>query len=187
MTEAQKFARVAVTMGRTGWGRHAGHSATVGTLTGRGTSVAGALADLGRLITLACERDASDAVSFAWDDENGGLWVAVPDVLHGGHTEHMVSFRPDGSPFRARSLMSSGSKPARDAFADCAGFAAVTDQAGQQHAPRALPAMPAEVREMLSDAADALSPEADDDSTYEALRQLADYVSGQYAPSELTR
>ena len=186
MTEAQKFARVAVTMGRTGWGRHAGHSATVGALTGRGTSVAGALADLGRLITLACERDASDAVSFAWDAENGGLWVAVPDVLHGGHTEHMMTFRADGSPVRAR-IMSGGSGAARDAFATCQGFAPVTDQPGQQHAPRALPAMPAEVREMLSDAADALSPEADDDSTFEALRVLADYVSGLYAPSELTR
>jgi hypothetical protein len=179
-------------MGRAGWQRDAAHTATLGTLQGRGSSQAKALEDLARLITEAAGRDSSDAVSVAWDADNRGLWVAVPDVMHGGHDEFMLTFRADGSPVRVRRV-AAGVSPARDAFAGCAGFAPVTDQRSLSDAPK-LPPMPAEVTEMLDRASDALtaygryaSHTEAETGARDALADLADYVSAQYAPAELDR
>ena len=188
MSDAPRYARVQATMGTEGWGRHAPHTATVGTLTGRGSSQAAALADLGRLITGACQRDASDAVKFAYDADNGQLWVAVPDVMHDGYRGYAVDVSGD-QPAGAR-LCVNGSGPARDAWSHAVGMAELPGRApaGQ------LPQMPDEVRAMLARADDALTAlgrygdnltEAERDAQ-SALADLAAHVSAQYAAGELT-
>lgn len=192
MTDTQRYARVPATMGREGWHRDAPHTATLGALTGRGTSQAGALADLGSLIIAACQRGASvpvDGVTFAYDADNANLWIAVPDVLHGGASEYVVDCSGDvpANPHGGGSRTGM----ARDAFATAVGMAPLPDRA----APKPLPQMPAEVREMLSTAADALTAlgRFGDNLTEcelaarASLADLADYVSGQYAPSQPDR
>jgi len=189
MTEAPKYARVQATMGRAGYSRHAAHTATLGALQGHGASQAKALEHLASLIVEACQRGASvpvDGVTFAYDADNSNLWIAVPDVLHGGASEYVVDCSGDvpANPHGGGSRTGM----ARDAFAHCVGMAPLPDRA-------ALPAMPAEVREMLSTAADALTAlgrfgdnltEAET-GAQRALADLADYVSAQYAASELDR
>ena len=192
MTDTQKHARVPATMGREGWRRNALHTATAGGLTGRGTSQAKALDDLARLISEACQRGAyragADGVTFAYDADNANLWVAVPDVLHGGATEYVVdcSGQAPANPHGGGSRTGT----ARDAFTHSVGMAPLADRA----APRALPVMPAEVREMLDKAAGALfalqrytHQSETETAMRDALSDLADYVSGQFAPSELAR
>lgn len=188
MTDAQRYARVEATMGREGWRRDALHTATISTLTGRGTSQAKALADLGRLITEACKRDLSDGVKFAYDADNANLWVAVPDIMHDGYRGYAVDCSGQ-APAGAR-LCVNGTGPAREAWTHAVGMAPLADRA----APRALPVMPAEVREMLDKAAGALfalqryTHQGETETAMrDALSDLADYVSGQFAPSELAR
>lgn len=179
------YARVAATLGRAGWQRDALHTATLGALQGRGTSKAKALADLGRLITEAAQRGdgQADRVSFAFDAANRQLWVAVPDVLHGGHDAYAVDVSGE-VPVHGRST-SSGVAAAADAFTRCEGMTPVT---ADRPTARELPAMPAEVRDMLAKADDAAHAwDLDTDAMRAALADLMDYVSGQFAPSELDR
>lgn len=191
MSDTPRYARVQATMGRAGWSRHAAHTAKLGGLTGHGASQAKALEHLGSLITEACgrgdtSRAGGDAVAFKWDAANRQLWIAVPDVLHGGATEYAVDCsgdvpaNPHGGGSRAGM--------ARDAWRDAVGMADLPDRPS-------LPVMPAEVREMLSSASDALTglgryagnlSEAESEAQ-SALADLADYVSAQFAPSELAR
>lgn len=185
-TDTPRYARVQATMGREGWRRDALHTARLGGLTGRGTSQAAALADLASLISDACQRgDTShaggDAVTFKYDADNARLWIAVPDVLHGGATEYAVDCsgdipaNPHGGGSRAGM--------ARHAWRDAVGMADLPDRPARQ-----LPAMPAEVREMLTRADDAAHAwDLDTDAMRAALADLADYVSAQFAPSELAR
>jgi hypothetical protein len=191
----QRYARVPATVDLAGWQRHAGYKATAGGLEARASSQAGALAELGDLITQACQRAGGqladgryDGVTFRYDADNRMLWVAVPDVAHGGHHAYTVRLTADGRPYAPHGGHS-GTAAARDALADAVGIAPVPEQAPK------LPAMPDEVREMLSTAADALTAlgrfggnltEAEA-GAQSALADLADYVSAQFAVSELDR
>lgn len=127
MTET-RLAKVRAAMGRAGWQRTAPHTATAGRVTGRGPSQQAALDDLGAKLAAACERDAgSDGKpSFAWDADNECLWVAVPDVMHGGHTAYIVNMR-HGNPALSPCVMS-GNEPASEAFTGCLGFTPVIER-----------------------------------------------------------
>lgn len=89
MSESQRYARVPAELSRAGWQRGSAHVATAGEVTGRGTSQAAALADLGEALTAMASR-ANDQPAF-WSDDQGGLWVAVPDMRDGGSTSYRVS------------------------------------------------------------------------------------------------
>lgn len=123
MTDTTRYARVRAIMGRASWHRNAPHTATAGTLQGTGTSQAAALDDLGSQLAAACERDAGEP-SFAWDAANGNLWVAVPDVIHGGHRAYVVHM--DGDTPRLGSGVSAGNADVADAFKSWAGITPVT-------------------------------------------------------------
>lgn len=114
MGESQRYARVPAEMSRAGWSRHSDHVATAGGLTGRGTSVAGALAGLGEALTAMAGR-AGDAPVFGWDDANRTLWVAVPSVHDSGSTHYIVRFDGNGQPSVSGSVTSSAHS-AREAF-----------------------------------------------------------------------
>lgn len=186
--ERPRYARVQATMGRESWRRNARHTAKLGGLTGYGTSQAAALADLAGKITAAVKRPESqpDGVTFWHDAANGMLWVAVPDVLNGGADEYAVDLA-GGYPSNPRRTGWTA-YPARDALGSAVGMAPLAHD-------HQLPPMPAEVREMLSRAEDARAwlagypgrESATEAELANALSDLADYVSGLYAPSELSR
>jgi hypothetical protein len=114
MSESQRYAKVPAAMSRAGWSRHSDHVAAAGALTGRGTSAASALADLGEALAAMASR-ASDAPAFGWDAPNRTLWVAVPSVHDGGSTHYIVHFDDNGNPSVSGST-TSDSSPAREAF-----------------------------------------------------------------------
>jgi hypothetical protein len=102
--QAQRYAKVPADMSRASWHRNAGHVATAGEVTGRGTSQAAALADLGSALTTMASR-ASDHPAF-WADDQGGLWVVIPDALTGGSMSYRVSgvtVSPDATAYPAGS------------------------------------------------------------------------------------
>lgn len=117
--DTTRFARVRATMGRAGWSRHAAHTATAGTVQGTGSSQVLALADLAGQLTEAAGRGQQDPV-FAWDKANAVLWVAVPDVMHGGHRQYAVRMGP-GGPEVAAGCQSSSPYDVSQAFAGSAG------------------------------------------------------------------
>jgi hypothetical protein len=107
-------------MGRESWSSESGHTATVGAVQGRGATAARALDDLGARLTAAASRDASAEPSF-WADDNGGLWVAVPDVMHGGFRGYRVSGVTVAD--NAAAKMTESSKgDASEAYASAAGM-----------------------------------------------------------------
>ena len=114
MSESQRYARVPAELSRAGWQRDAAHVATAGTVTGRGTSQAAALADLGGALTAMASR-ASLAPAFGWDAENRMLWVAVPATRDNGSTHYVIRLDADGAPTVSDSV-TSDSRPARDAW-----------------------------------------------------------------------
>jgi hypothetical protein len=114
-----RYARVPATMGHESWSDKSGHTTTVGTVQGRGTSAAKALADLGDLLA-AASRDESAEPSF-WADENGGLWVAVPDVMHGGFRDYRVSGVTVAADATVK-VTGSGSGDASEAYTSAAGM-----------------------------------------------------------------
>lgn len=119
MSGAQRYARVPAELGRGGWQRNASHTATVGQVQGRGTSQASALDDVaGQLAAMAAR--AHEAPSF-WADDQGALWVAVPDLRDGGSTSYRVSgvSVADGA---AASLNSFNKACAADAHASAEGM-----------------------------------------------------------------
>lgn len=115
-----RYARVPATMGHGPWSGKSGHTATAGAVQGRGTSESKALADLGALLAAAASRDASAEPSF-WADENGGLWVAVPDVMHGGFRSYRVSGVTVASDASAK-MTGSGTGDASEAYTSAAGM-----------------------------------------------------------------
>jgi uncharacterized Zn finger protein (UPF0148 family) len=119
----QRFAKVPAETGRAGYARTAPHTATAGTVQGRGTSQRAALDDLGTMLTAAMARAGSDTPSFAWDAANQALSVAVPDVMHGGSVTYMVRFDDNGP---LTWFETSGNAcEAKDAFATSVGTAIV--------------------------------------------------------------
>lgn len=122
MSGAARHARVPAELGRDGWARTAGHTATAGTATGRGASMGAALDDLGAVLAAMASR-AHDEPSFWWDAANGQLHVAVPSPVDGGHTSYIVRMG-DAGPSLSQ-CTSSGSAPACDALASAVGVTRV--------------------------------------------------------------
>lgn len=89
MTDQQRYARIPATVRAASWHKNADVLAEAGQLTGRGTSQAAALADLGSQLAAMASR-AQEAPAFWWDAANRVLWVTVPDAVHGGCTAYPV-------------------------------------------------------------------------------------------------
>lgn len=119
---AARYARVPAELGRDGWQRTAGRTATAGSVTGRGASDAAALDDLGALLAAMASR-ARQEPSFWWDADNACLHVAVPDPVDGGHTGYIVRMT-DAGPVRSQ-CTSSGSAPAAEALTTAVGVTRV--------------------------------------------------------------
>jgi hypothetical protein len=120
MAESQRYARVPAETGRASWRKDAGHTATVGRVQGQGASQAKALDNLASLLTQAAGREATDSPSAWWDEANAVLWVAVPDVMHGGHTSFNIRMTGSGPVIGGGS--EGGTAPASEAFATSAGM-----------------------------------------------------------------
>ena len=89
MSESQRYARIPAELGRAGWQRDSAHVATVGGVQGRGTSVQAALDDVsGHLAEMAGRANGQPAF---WSDDQGGLWVVIPDMRDGGSISYRVS------------------------------------------------------------------------------------------------
>jgi hypothetical protein len=89
MTDGQRHAKVPAELSRAGWQRTAAHVATAGQVTGRGTSDAAALADLGGALAAMAGR-ARVEPAFWWDADNQGLHVVVPDAVTGDSAAYMI-------------------------------------------------------------------------------------------------
>lgn len=119
---ARRCARVPAELSRDGWQRTAGHVATAGQVTGRGTSGAAALADLaGALEAMASRAYAGPA--FWWDAANRQLHVVTPDPVSGGHFAYIVRMT-DAGPVQSQ-CTSSGVAPAGEALSTAVGMARV--------------------------------------------------------------
>jgi hypothetical protein len=117
MSGAPRYARVRAALGRAGWARTADHTATVGMVTGRGTSDAAALADLGSLLEAMAGR-ANELPSLWWDESGRTLWVAVGNPLTGDHDAVTVDMSGDVPRITSTS---NGSGPACRAFSGAVG------------------------------------------------------------------
>lgn len=121
MTNVMKPVKVQAVITRHGAGTRMRYTATAGTLTATAATQTTALSWLGELITRALERDAAEQLQFAWDPANEMLWVAVPDVVHGGHRQYALRWM--GTRFTI--ALGAGSYdervPAADAFTGFAG------------------------------------------------------------------
>lgn len=115
----QRHARVPAELSREGWQRTAGHAATAGQVTGRGTSGAAALADLGSALEAMASRAYAEP-AFWWDADNGCLHVITPDHVSGGHFAHIVVMT-DAGPYVSTGT-SSGAAPAGEALATAVGL-----------------------------------------------------------------
>jgi hypothetical protein len=123
MTDQQRFARVPASVRPASWHKSADTLAEAGQLTGRGTSQAAALADLGSQLAAMAGR-AHEAPAFWWDADNRVLWVTVPDAVQGGCTAYPVHM--DGEvPTTAGGGVSSYAAPAGTAMAQSVGIVPV--------------------------------------------------------------
>lgn len=119
MSEVQRYARVPAELGRAGWQRSAGHTATSGALQGRGTSQASALESLAGQLSAMASR-AGTAPAFYWDAGNQALHVAVPDAVTGDHTAYIVMIH-DGEA-RLSVCTTGGEGAPENAFASAVGM-----------------------------------------------------------------
>jgi hypothetical protein len=135
MSDAPRYARVPAELSRAGWQRTAAHVATAGQVTGRGTSDAAALADLGESLTAMAGR-LRPGPAFWWDADNQGLHVVVPDPVTGDSVAYMVMIA-DGT---ARlSVCTTGMVgPPSDALATAVGLERVTHKRTQASSPSAV-------------------------------------------------
>jgi hypothetical protein len=90
MSEVQRYAKVPAQTGRAGWQRTSEHTATAGSLQGRGTSIAAALESLGAQLTAMASR-ADVPPAFYWDADNQALHIAVPNPVTGDHVSYIVT------------------------------------------------------------------------------------------------
>lgn len=90
----QRYAKVPAATGHATWSPKSDHTATAGHVTGRGTSQAAALADLGAALTAMASRAGSEPALW-WDAVNRVLCIAVPDAVTGGHSSVTVSMSGD--------------------------------------------------------------------------------------------
>jgi hypothetical protein len=118
----QRYAKVKAATGRAGWSKTAEHTATVGHVEGRGTSQAAALDNLAALLAGMAERNGADPALW-WDADNRVLFIAVTDVVDGGHRAVTVDMSGDKPRI---SCTSSGTADAYHAFDSAVGMTAVT-------------------------------------------------------------
>jgi hypothetical protein len=118
----QRHARVPAELSREGWQRTAGHAAAAGQVTGRGTSDAAALADLGSALEAMASRAYAEP-AFWWDAANRQLHVVTPDHVSGGHHSYIVRMT-DAGPVQSR-CTSSGSAPVGEALSTAVGMTRV--------------------------------------------------------------
>jgi hypothetical protein len=119
---AQRYAKVPAATGRASWSPKSEHTATAGTVTGRGTSQSAALADLAAVL-LAMAGRAGESPALWWDESGRRLWIAFPDAVTGDHLALTVDMSGDVPRITSES---SGAGPACRAFAGAAGMTAVT-------------------------------------------------------------
>lgn len=119
MPPAQKFVRIPVEVTPKGDGRRRTYTAKAGVLESTGRTEHAALGHLVTLVTDALSRDTSDlreAAQFCWDPDNRMLWVAVADVMFGGHRQYALRQAEDGTFTLALGSGSSGTAPVAEAF-----------------------------------------------------------------------
>lgn len=122
MTDQQRYARVPAEVRPASWHKSADTLAEAGQLTGRGTSQAAALSDLGSQLAAMAGR-AHEAPAFWWDAANRVLWVTVPEAVQGGCTAYPVHLA--GEVPTTSSGVSSYAAPAATAMARSVGIVPV--------------------------------------------------------------
>jgi hypothetical protein len=132
VSDATRYARVPAELSRAGWQRTAAHVATAGQVTGRGTSQAAALADLGASLEAMAGRARTEP-AFWWDADNQGLHVVVPDAVTGDSVAYMVMF--DAGTVRLSTGTTGMAGPPETALAHAEGLERVTTRRTQPSSP----------------------------------------------------